>query len=1131
MNQYLVVQYLGRGTSGKVFLCMDILDKRLYAVKIVRKTPREIGKPPTPLQLSLPQRKVELEEVEKRGAATVGEGEARSSESEKKADVENATASAAVSASAAPTATTTTTTTTTTSEQQPSLKRPPLKKKVHDPLADLRREIEILRDTGGHPNIVSLREVVDDPTSNKMLIVMEYCEGGPVMTRAGLARGRRIPEEVSRPYFRDMVAALGYLHRLRIIHGDLKPENALMCASGRVMLSDFGCSKILPKESDDVDRCNGTPAFLAPEMMVSGASFRGWPTDVYALGACLFTFIFGKIPFTAATVSELFKIVKSEPLCFPEVPQVSAEVKDILEGLLCKDPEQRLTLEQAANHAWTTDNGRLPPVSLGNDSSSSSSLETAFSSSATNNANAKTATTQDSPFHLHRSSDKKESAEEESAKEESAKEEGCGESSSEGGVDPHVADGDAAVAALLHHQDADLQVKTFGAGQVLMRQGDRAHSLYYILEGELEVLYTPMEGAVHRSTSSTLLNNTTTTTTTTTATMNTAADANNSSSSSSSSSSTAAAMTPTTPATIGVGAAADASAAVSGEAIKKLWSPSMKRGSLRGGSAASSSSQLGSFGSLGLGMLARAGTSSDTTPRTLPSLSLSAAAAQRSSPPSPAAAAVSSPAPQQQQLKVDADVADANVDVVVVVEKSGDSSSTFAPPPPPVPFSSTAAAAADDDINDDENDNFTAATVAAPVDAPDEESSSEVTETSTAAAVDSKLENENSTTQLSSVSAASVSAASPPPAQPEEEASGHIPWSITPAATTSLPSAHIETAGGGADDDDQTDTTAIAAAVLETPRDNTPHPTAAAATDDCTRNGASETFVEKEEERNEALTSITTTTTASQSPTRVVQPSKPSKSTTTMDALQLLLPEPKFRTSPLKSSSRSLGPSPMIPTIEEEHLALPYLDILTRPASAASWAPQAQLSRAFSARSETLLDGSSMSLSGIGNLSDDDDDDIGDIGDVVDGLSSSTLSTRSSLHEDDSDDDIDRPMALAAAAVDASEFVETLNRGNGEYLLAVRGPGDFIGETALIGGSDLRRSSSVRAASKTVRVVCIPYSVAKDHFKSHPLSKQRLAELVWARQSETIVIEALLRMDGISGELSERAWGVVEDGW
>ena len=58
------------------------------------------------------------------------------------------------------------------------------------------------------------------------------------------------------------------------MHGDLKPENVLMSARGNVTLSDFGCSKVIISGNEYLERCNGTPAFLAPEMMKPHSRYR-----------------------------------------------------------------------------------------------------------------------------------------------------------------------------------------------------------------------------------------------------------------------------------------------------------------------------------------------------------------------------------------------------------------------------------------------------------------------------------------------------------------------------------------------------------------------------------------------------------------------------------------------------------------------------------------------------------------------------------------------------------------------------------------------------------------------------------------------------------------------------------------
>lgn len=180
------------------------------------------------------------------------------------------------------------------------------------------------------------------------------------MTRDALEKGRCIPEPLALQYFRDMCKALDYLHYNKVVHGDLKPENVLMSARGNVTLSDFGCSKVIISGNEYLERCNGTPAFLAPEMMRPHSRYRGRPTDIYALGACLYTFVFGRIPFNASSVFKLFQVVQHEPLRFPQHPQVSHELKDLLLRMLTKNPKERISLSRMMKHPWVTRRGSWP---------------------------------------------------------------------------------------------------------------------------------------------------------------------------------------------------------------------------------------------------------------------------------------------------------------------------------------------------------------------------------------------------------------------------------------------------------------------------------------------------------------------------------------------------------------------------------------------------------------------------------------------------------------------------------------------------------------------------------------------------------------------------------------------------
>jgi len=84
---------------------------------------------------------------------------------------------------------------------------------------------------------------------------------------------------------------LDYLHSKSIVHGDLKPDNMLLASDGRVKISDFGSARMVDHGHTTV-RTMGTPAFLAPEMC-EGAPYHGEVADIWALGICLYMFIYG----------------------------------------------------------------------------------------------------------------------------------------------------------------------------------------------------------------------------------------------------------------------------------------------------------------------------------------------------------------------------------------------------------------------------------------------------------------------------------------------------------------------------------------------------------------------------------------------------------------------------------------------------------------------------------------------------------------------------------------------------------------------------------------------------------------------------------------------------------------------
>ncbi|CAA0811988.1 Serine/threonine-protein kinase GRIK2 [Striga hermonthica] len=222
-------------------------------------------------------------------------------------------------------------------------------------MTDVLREVLIMK-VVSHPNIVNLVEVIDDPTADHFYMVLEYVEGKWVCEGAGPRGG--IGENTARKYLRDVVSGLMYLHAHNIVHGDIKPDNLLVTASGIVKIGDFSVSQVFEDDNDELRRSPGTPVFTAPECCV-GITYRGKAADTWAVGVTLYCFVLGKYPFLGETLQDTYDKIVNNPLLLPNA--MNPLLRDLLEGLLCKDPRQRMTLESVAQHAWVVgEDGPIP---------------------------------------------------------------------------------------------------------------------------------------------------------------------------------------------------------------------------------------------------------------------------------------------------------------------------------------------------------------------------------------------------------------------------------------------------------------------------------------------------------------------------------------------------------------------------------------------------------------------------------------------------------------------------------------------------------------------------------------------------------------------------------------------------
>ncbi|XP_034149193.1 calcium/calmodulin-dependent protein kinase kinase 1 isoform X2 [Esox lucius] len=229
--------------------------------------------------------------------------------------------------------------------------------KVLGPLERVYQEIAILKKLD-HLNIVKLVEVLDDPSEDNLHMVFDLMPKGPVME---VPTDSPFTEEQTRRYFRDIVLGIEYLHYQKIVHRDIKPSNLLLGDDGHVKIADFGVSNQFEGNDALLSSTAGTPAFMAPETLSDvRQSFSGKALDVWAMGVTLYCFAFGKCPFIDEYILVLHNKIRTKCVEFPESPEISEELKNLILKMLDKNPDTRITVPEIKLDPWVTQNGSDP---------------------------------------------------------------------------------------------------------------------------------------------------------------------------------------------------------------------------------------------------------------------------------------------------------------------------------------------------------------------------------------------------------------------------------------------------------------------------------------------------------------------------------------------------------------------------------------------------------------------------------------------------------------------------------------------------------------------------------------------------------------------------------------------------
>ena len=184
----------------------------------------------------------------------------------------------------------------------------------------------------------------------KRCIIMPAFLDGDAFT---LLTSSPVNESIAKQIFYCVFHGLAHFQRIHVIHHDIKLENIFIIRNGdrfHAVIGDFEYAERVPYDFND-ECYKGTKLYMAPEILLQET--YSYSSDIWSAGISLATFLLMKFPYEGKTPDEILDAIDNDKLSFPS--NISSEAQDLVRNLLCVNPLERLTAEEALQHPWFND--------------------------------------------------------------------------------------------------------------------------------------------------------------------------------------------------------------------------------------------------------------------------------------------------------------------------------------------------------------------------------------------------------------------------------------------------------------------------------------------------------------------------------------------------------------------------------------------------------------------------------------------------------------------------------------------------------------------------------------------------------------------------------------------------------
>ncbi|CAH1980699.1 unnamed protein product [Acanthoscelides obtectus] len=214
---------------------------------------------------------------------------------------------------------------------------------------NVEREIDIMK-TLQHPRLLQIYDAFEN--GKIMTVILELIEGGELFERI-IDDDFILTEKSCTVFMRQILEGVEFMHRQKILHLDMKPENILCLTKtgNRIKIIDFGLARKFDPDKK-LQVLFGTPEFVAPEVVNFEAI--GYGTDMWSVGVICYVLLSGLSPFMGHTDIETMANVTVAKYDFDDeaFDEISENAKDFIRKLLVKDMNTRPSAKETLQHVW-----------------------------------------------------------------------------------------------------------------------------------------------------------------------------------------------------------------------------------------------------------------------------------------------------------------------------------------------------------------------------------------------------------------------------------------------------------------------------------------------------------------------------------------------------------------------------------------------------------------------------------------------------------------------------------------------------------------------------------------------------------------------------------------------------------